>query len=123
MLQMLLIEYNASNSLQNYFTEEYALCYANVWSINTPCKIVGSKCSSHISYCFTATNRLNQGGVFSPILFIVYMDCLQQELKASNVGCHISHVFIGAFAYADDIILLAQQDQHGETTKHWQALF
>jgi len=25
----------------------------------------------------------------------------------STVGCHIGHVFAGAFAYADDIILLA----------------
>jgi len=60
-----------------------------------------------VSDMFDASNGVKQGGVLSPLLFTVYMDCLLLRLKASHVGCHIGHVFSGAFAYADDIILLA----------------
>ena len=31
---------------------------------------------------------------------------LLKHLKESGVGCYIGHVFVGALAYADDIILL-----------------
>lgn len=65
------------------------------------------KWSSYISEQFTASNGVKQGGVLSPILFTVYMDKLLEQLKMSNVGCHIGHIFSGAFAYADDIILLS----------------
>ena len=50
---------------------------------------------------FTIINGVKQGGVLSPILFGIYMDQL------SKLGCHIGHVFMGAFGYADDLILVA----------------
>ena len=43
----------------------------------------------------------------SPILFCIYLDGLLHHLSGSGVGCYIGHVFTGALAYADDVVLLA----------------
>ena len=64
------------------------------------CRVKWGSCMSND---FSASNGVKQGGVLSPILFTLYMDCLLERLKGANVGCHIGNTF----AYADDIILLA----------------
>ena len=53
------------------------------------------------------SNGVIQGGILSPVLFCVYLDVLLIALKEDGVGCHIGQWFIGALAYADDIVLLA----------------
>lgn len=55
---------------------------------------------------FGVSNGVKQGGVISPVLFCIYVDDLLEKLKCSGSGCHIGSYFAGAFAYADDIILL-----------------
>ena len=52
-------------------------------------------------------NGVKQGGVFSPVLFCIYLDGLLSRLAESKIGCFIGDVFVGALAYADDIALLA----------------
>ena len=52
-------------------------------------------------------NGVRQGGVASPILFIVYMDILYVQLEQAGIGCYIGSIFYGMLGYADDIILLA----------------
>ena len=52
-------------------------------------------------------NGVKQGGVISPILFCVYIDGLLQLLCKSKVGCFIGDVFVGALAYASNLVLLA----------------
>ena len=64
------------------------------------------KWNNHKSYKFNVTNGVRQGGVLSPFLFGVYMDELLVSLKTNGVGCHMGNHFVGAFGYADDIILL-----------------
>ena len=56
---------------------------------------------------FGVSNGVRQGGVLSPVLFSVYLDTLLVGFKESGVGCHWEGEFAGAFAYADDIVLLA----------------
>ena len=66
-----------------------------------------------IKWCNTLSNPcsilngVKQGGVMSPILFSVYIYGLLCWLSDQGVGCRVEHVFLGAFAYADDLILLA----------------
>jgi hypothetical protein len=55
-----------------------------------------------------ATNGVKQCGVLSRILFTIYFDELLKSLEASGVGCHIGNKFMGAVAYADDVVLLVQ---------------
>jgi len=71
------------------------------------CQVCCVKWLSTVSENFTVSNGVKQGGVLSPHLFTLYMDCLLKRLRESGFGCYIGHVFSGAFAYADDLILLA----------------
>ena len=48
---------------------------------------------------------MKQGGVISPVLFCIYIDNLLLELSTFGFGCFIGEVFLGALAYADDIVL------------------
>ena len=45
--------------------------------------------------------------MLSPILFVFYMDNLFHSLSACDVGCHIGNKLMGAFGYADDVVLIA----------------
>ena len=51
-------------------------------------------------------NGVRQGGVASPLLFIVYMDELIICLERSGIGCFIGHGFYGCLGYADDFVIL-----------------
>eukprot|EP00920_Eleutheroschizon_duboscqi_P024080 GHVT01059809.1.p1 GENE.GHVT01059809.1~~GHVT01059809.1.p1 ORF type:complete len:557 (-),score=-38.71 GHVT01059809.1:104-1774(-) len=56
---------------------------------------------------FNICNGVKQGGVLSPILFSIYFDELLYRLEESGVGCYVGNKFLGALAYADDVVLLA----------------
>jgi len=56
---------------------------------------------------FDVENGVKQGGVLSPILFIVYIDELIVLLSKSGLGCHIGPHFVGALGYADDLTLIS----------------
>ena len=65
------------------------------------------KWGSSFSETFSINNGVKQGEVLSPILFGVYIRSLVDKLEHSRAGCYIGHIFMRAFGYADDIILLA----------------
>jgi hypothetical protein len=56
---------------------------------------------------FTIGNGTRQGSVASPAFWSVYLDPLFSELRRKGIGCHLGGVWMGAVAYADDILLLA----------------
>ena len=56
---------------------------------------------------FMVTNGLRQGGILSPILFNIYLDCLGLNLSASNFGCKFVDKTVNHLMYADDQTLLA----------------
>ncbi len=58
------------------------------------------------SHTFTALNGVCQGGVLLPILFNVYFDEMIYKIEKNCIGYKIDTHFIGALAYADDVILL-----------------
>lgn len=55
---------------------------------------------------FSVLNGVKQGAIISPILFCVYLDVLLEKLRDAGVGCYIAGCFVGALAYADDLVLL-----------------
>ncbi len=61
---------------------------------------------SCITALHTISNGVKQGGVLSPILFILYVDELLIRLRKCSIGCHIGHTFCGALGYADDIVIM-----------------
>jgi len=63
--------------------------------------------SGIVSAYFSILNGVRQGGVLSLLLFCVYIDNLLVRLSSSGVGCYIGANFVGALAYADDIVLLS----------------
>ena len=65
------------------------------------------KWNNHKSQYFNIKNGVRQGAVVSPSLYCIYLDTLLKIFKNSHFGCHIGNIFMGAFGYADDIILLA----------------
>ena len=45
--------------------------------------------------------------MLSPVLFCLYIDDLLVSLCNAGVGCYFGNFFVGALAYADDIVLIA----------------
>ena len=56
---------------------------------------------------FSVMNGVKQGGVLSPMLFSIYINDLLLRLENSPFGCKVGHLYAGAFAYADDVALVA----------------
>jgi hypothetical protein len=55
----------------------------------------------------TVLSGVRQGGILSPILFNMYVDCIITALRKSDYGCHLRYLYVGCFLYADDLILLS----------------
>ena len=55
---------------------------------------------------FPIRNGTRQGSIASPVFWAVYCDLLIKELRQLGVGAHIAGVFMGASAYADDLVLV-----------------
>jgi len=52
-------------------------------------------------------NGVRQGAILSPVLSCVYFNTLLISLSQAETGCHFGYFFVGALAYADDLVLLA----------------
>ena len=54
---------------------------------------------------FGMLNGIRQGSCVSPKMFNVYVDKLNELLRNSGVGCHVSGVCTNNFSFADDMVL------------------
>ena len=68
---------------------------------------LSARWNSQKSYSFRVSNGVRQGGVLSPVLFTSYIDKLLLELRQQGVGCYWNSHFAGAYAYADNLAILA----------------
>jgi len=50
---------------------------------------------------------VRQGGVFSPVLFALYVNDVILALSRSGHGCYFYNMFVGCATYADDLLLLS----------------
>ena len=65
------------------------------------------RCFGIFSFWYRITAGVRQGGIFSPVLFAIYMDTLIKRLRSSGLGCKIVDKYYGCLVYADDILLLS----------------
>ena len=56
---------------------------------------------------FNVHSEVRQGGVLSPSLFNLYVNCMITELRKNRLGCCINNLYLGILMYADDILLLS----------------
>jgi hypothetical protein len=62
---------------------------------------------SHLSQSFAICSGLPQGSLLSPMFYNFVMDSILYSLQNSGYGCYVNVAFAGAFAYADDLVLLS----------------
>ncbi len=60
-----------------------------------------------LSKTFCVQQSVRQGGVLSPWLYVLYIDGLIKELRDSQLGLHLDHLFCGVVVQADDVALLS----------------
>ena len=71
-----------------------------------------------MSDAFEVNAGLRQGCVLSPILFSLYIDEITTRLRQKGMGVTCGHRLIPALLYADDIVLLAEDEEGmGESLK------
>ena len=56
---------------------------------------------------FTALNGVSKVELSALYFFCIYLDKLLGKMAEAGVGCYIGNIFVGALAYADDIVSLA----------------
>jgi hypothetical protein len=70
------------------------------------------KWNGSVSQCFDIKSGVQQGSLLGPRLYNLIMDKLLLMLENSGLGCHIAGLFMGAVAYADDLIVLSASVRH-----------
>ncbi len=68
------------------------------------------KINGVMSDWFKSTQGTKQGDNLSPNCFSLYLNPLLTELKASRVGVSIENSIISVLAYADDLVLVAENE-------------
>jgi len=56
---------------------------------------------------FKLSCGFRQGGVLSPLFFVIYVDGILCRLVNSKLGCSLGNIRLGYIMYADDLILMA----------------
>ena len=84
-----------------------------------------------ITDSFEIEEGLKQGCVLSPILFCIYINEFAKMLSSQNVGVNICNVNISCLFWADDVVLIAENEKDlnhmlniaAEFSKKWKLKF
>ena len=63
----------------------------------------------HVQRSFTS-GVVKQGSVSSPLLFLLVIDSLLEELEAAGLGASIHNDYLGSLAHADDYFKKCARD-------------
>ena len=63
-----------------------------------------------LSDSFAVTRGLRQGYILSPLLFSLYINSLVEKLRGVGVGVECRGRIVTALLYADDAVLLAEDE-------------
>jgi len=86
------------------------LAYYTTDGGNAFCTLLeATKAFDRVNYCklFRELIKRDLPVVYIRLMVNMYTDGLLQRLIKSGVGCYIGDIFVGALAYADDIVLVA----------------
>ena len=67
--------------------------------------------NNKITEWFPVEQGVRQGGILSPLLYLVYIDGLIKRLRNSGAGCSTMGRFVGTLVLADDVVLIANSPQ------------
>ena len=68
------------------------------------------KLNNYLTEWFYTESGVRQGDSLSPTLFGIYINDLAAELKSLNIGISINDVNVCTLMYADDIVLIAENE-------------
>ena len=89
--------------MQRNFPEKL-LRVLETWFYNSITCVRWGQLSSHF---FKLNCGIRQGGVLSPHLFAIYVDCVIEKTKEIICGCRLNFANFSILVYADDILLLS----------------
>ena len=88
-------EYGIEGNMLNLITEIYSLTQNTI------------RINGHFTPVFESENGVRQGDNFSPVIFSAFINGLLEELNNSKTGVKIGNMVINNLAYADDIVIIA----------------
>jgi hypothetical protein len=96
--------YGVLNMLQGKGVNPHILKIPCNWFSNQSMKV---KWNEHLSSQRNLLSGVRQGGILSPLLFNLYVDCILDQLQSSDLGCFLGKKCVNSFMYADDLVVLS----------------